>query len=87
MSRASNAAANRYRAANYDRILLQVPKGRREDLRRAAEAAGAGSLSAWLLGLAERETGLELVLRGELPYKKGAAGADPAENPPEQAKK
>lgn len=75
-TKAAQAASTRFRAARYDQIVIRVPKGRRADLAAAAAASGAGSLAAWLLGLAERETGLELVLRGELPYKKGAAGGD-----------
>lgn len=72
-SRAAQAAASRYRAANYDQVVLRMPKGRRADLADAARAAGYRSLSAWLLSLAERETGLQLVLRGELPHKRKPA--------------
>lgn len=78
-SKAAQAAARKYAVSRYDQIRLQVPKGRRADLQAAAAAAGASSLSAWLLGLAERETGLELVLRGELPYKKMRSADDPGE--------
>ena len=37
---------------NYDRINLVVPKGRRDELRAQAEAAGK-SLNAYLIGLIE----------------------------------
>lgn len=58
-----------YRARNYDTFLVQVPKGKRDLLR--AEAARRGqSLNAYVLTLLERDTGLDLVLRGELPTLK-----------------
>ena len=41
-------------AENYDRINLVVPKGRRDELRTQAEAAGK-SLNAYLIGLIEGE--------------------------------
>ena len=75
-SKAAQAAAGRYQAAKYDQIRINVPKGRRAELAAAAKAAGASSLSSWLLGLAERETGLDLVLRGELPYKRKTDGGE-----------
>ena len=42
-------------AENYDRINLVVPKGRRDELRAQAEAAGK-SLNSYLIGLIEGET-------------------------------
>lgn len=63
--------ANRtYRAKHYDRIEVQIPAGTKEKLKEFAEQAGEKSLSSWLMGLIERETGTSLVLRGELPYWK-----------------
>ena len=55
VSKAQQKAVNKYMAENYDRINLVVPKGRREELRAKAEAAGK-SLNAYLIGLIERET-------------------------------
>ena len=55
VSKAQQKAVNKYMAEKYDRINLVVPKGRREELRAQAEAAGK-SLNAYLIGLIERET-------------------------------
>lgn len=50
VSKAQQKAVNKYMAENYDRINLVVPKGRRDELRAQAEAAGK-SLNAYLVGL------------------------------------
>ena len=55
VSKAQQKAVNKYMAENYDRINLVVPKGRREELRAQAEAAGK-SLNSYLIGLIEGET-------------------------------
>ena len=55
VSKAQQKAVNKYMAEKYDRINLVVPKGRREELRAQAEAAGK-SLNAYLIGLIEGET-------------------------------
>ena len=55
VSKAQQKAVNKYMAENYDRINLVVPKGRRDELRAQAEAAGK-SLNAYLIGLIEGET-------------------------------
>ena len=55
VSKAQQKAVNKYMAENYDRINLVVPKGRRDELRAKAEAAGK-SLNAYLIGLIEGET-------------------------------
>lgn len=55
VSKAQQKAVNKYMAENYDRINLVVPKGRRDELRAKAEAAGK-SLNAYLVGLIEGET-------------------------------
>ena len=55
VSKAQQKAVNKYMAEKYDRINLVVPKGRREELRAKAEAAGK-SLNAYLIGLIEGET-------------------------------
>ena len=54
VSKAQQKAVNKYMAEKYDRINLVVPKGRREELRTKAEAAGK-SLNAYLIGLIEGE--------------------------------
>ena len=63
-------AVHNYRAKHYDRIEIIVPAGAKDKLKEFANASGAKSLQQWLMGLIEKETGLELVLRGELPYLK-----------------
>ena len=55
VSKAQQKAVNKYMAENYDRINLVVPKGRRDELRAQAEAAGK-SLNSYLIGLIEGET-------------------------------
>lgn len=50
VSKAQQKAVNKYMAEKYDRINLVVPKGRREELRAKAEAAGK-SLNSYLIGL------------------------------------
>ena len=55
VSKAQQKAVNKYMAEKYDRINLVVPKGRRDELRAQAEAAGK-SLNAYLIGLIEGET-------------------------------
>lgn len=54
ISKAQRQCVSRYEAANYDRILLRLPKGRREAVKAQAEAAGK-SLNAYLIGLIEGE--------------------------------
>ena len=55
VSKAQQKAVNKYMAEKYDRINLVVPKGRRDELRAKAEAAGK-SLNSYLIGLIEGET-------------------------------
>ena len=55
VSKAQQKAGNKYMAEHYDRINLVVPKGRRDELRAQAEAAGK-SLNSYLIGLIEGET-------------------------------
>ena len=50
VSKAQQKAVNKYMAEKYDRINLVVPKGRRDELRAKAEAAGK-SLNSYLIGL------------------------------------
>lgn len=54
VSKAQQKAVNKYMAEKYDRINLVVPKGRRDELRAKAEAAGK-SLNSYLVGLIEGE--------------------------------
>lgn len=55
ISKAQRQCVSRYEAANYDRILLRLPKGQRETVKAQADAAGK-SLNAYLIGLIEGET-------------------------------
>lgn len=50
ISKAQRQCVSRYEAANYDRILLRLPKGQRETVKAQADAAGK-SLNAYLIGL------------------------------------
>lgn len=73
-SAAAISADTKFTREHYDRILLKIPKGTRDDLKAAAKAAGAPSVNAFIASVLEKETGLNLVLRGELPYKRKADG-------------
>ena len=55
ISKAQQKCVSRYEAANYDKILVRVPKGQRETVKAQADAAGK-SLNAYLIGLIEGET-------------------------------
>ena len=55
ISKAQRDCVTRYEAANYDKILLRLPKGQRETVKAQADAAGK-SLNAYLIGLIEGET-------------------------------
>ena len=52
ISKAQQKCVSRYEAANYDKILVRLPKGQRETVKAQADAAGK-SLNAYLLGLIE----------------------------------
>ena len=55
ISKAQQKCVSRYEAANYDKILVRLPKGQRETVKAQADAAGK-SLNAYLIGLIEGET-------------------------------
>ena len=46
---AQRRAVGRYEAANYDKVLVRLPKGERERIKSAADAAGE-SLNAYIVG-------------------------------------
>ena len=50
ISKAQQKCVSRYEAANYDKILVRLPKGQRETVKAQADAAGK-SLNAYLIGL------------------------------------
>ena len=52
ISKAQRQCVSRYEAANYDKILVRLPKGQRETVKAQADAAGK-SLNAYLVGLIE----------------------------------
>ena len=52
ISKAQQKCVSRYEAANYDKILVRLPKGQRETVKAQADAAGK-SLNAYLMGLIE----------------------------------
>ena len=45
---AQRRAVGRYEAANYDKVLVRLPKGEREQIKAAADAAGE-SLNAYIV--------------------------------------
>ena len=55
ISKAQRQCVSRYEAANYDKILIRLPKGQRETVKAQADTAGK-SLNAYLIGLIEGET-------------------------------
>lgn len=55
ISKAQQKCVSRYEAANYDKILVRLPKGQREAVKAQADSAGK-SLNAYLIGLIEGET-------------------------------
>lgn len=64
MGKTSNAVKDRWKAANYDKILTYLPKGTREQLQAwcAAHGKTVGGLVKELL---ERETGIKLTSPSE----------------------
>ena len=52
ISKAQQKCVSRYEAANYDKILVRLPKGQRETVKAQADSAGK-SLNAYLVGLIE----------------------------------
>lgn len=48
MGKAATKAKNKYNDANYDRIALVVPKGKKEEYKARAEAAGK-SLNQYII--------------------------------------
>ncbi|CAM3889600.1 transcriptional regulator [Cohnella lubricantis] len=52
---AATRAKNKYQAANYDRISIVVPKGEKEAIRAAAEAAGAASVNEFVIRAIEEK--------------------------------
>ena len=49
ITQAQRRAVGRYEAANYDKVLVRLPKGEREQIKSAADAAGE-SLNAYIVG-------------------------------------
>ena len=46
---AQRRAVGRYEAANYDKVLVRLPKGEREQIKSAADSAGE-SMNAYIVG-------------------------------------
>ena len=46
---AQRRAVGRYEAANYDKVLVRLPKGDREQIKSAADSAGE-SMNAYIVG-------------------------------------
>lgn len=58
ITKAQQQAVSRYESANYDKVLVRMPKGQREKIKQAAEAAGA-SLNGFIM------IAIESALQGE----------------------
>lgn len=54
MGKAATKAKNKYNGANYDRISLSVPKGKKEEYKAKAEAKGK-SLNQYIIDKIESE--------------------------------
>ena len=63
-------ANNDYIRANYDRLLLQMPKGSKEALATLAAEQGE-SISRYILKAVEARSGLKLTLDNALPWIDG----------------
>lgn len=61
---AATAAKNKYKAKNYDRMELAVPKGMKQALRAAAAQAGYASFNSYIVAAVRekflRDTGEEM---------------------------
>ena len=66
---AATAAKNKYKAKNYDRMELAVPKGMKQALRAAAAQAGYTSFNSYIVDAVKekflRETGKEMTWEKE----------------------
>lgn len=58
-----------YAKKNYDSILINVPKGTREQIRNLASANGV-SVSRYILEAVEQRSGIKLTLDNALPWTK-----------------
>ena len=64
-----NKALQNYAKQNYERLIIQVPKGMKEEIKKQADAAGT-SINRYVLEAVEQRSGLKLTLDGVLPWKK-----------------
>ena len=66
---AATAAKNKYKAKNYDRMELAVPKGMKQALRAAAAQAGYSSFNSYIVDAVKekflRDTGKEMTWEKE----------------------
>ena len=66
---AATAAKNKYKAKNYDRMELAVPKGMKQALRAAAAQAGYSSFNSYIVDAVKekflRDTGQEMTWEKE----------------------
>lgn len=68
MSKLSEAK-NRYDAKTYDKLLLLMPRGQKDEIKALATAEGI-SVNRYILEAIEARSGLKLTLDKELPWKK-----------------
>lgn len=58
-----NGYDNDYKRANYDRLILLLPKGRKADIKAYADAKGM-TMNQVIIGAVERQCKLDLSKRG-----------------------
>lgn len=66
-------AATNYKRRVYDRMLITMPKGTREQLKAVADAAGV-SVNRYILESVEARSGLKLTLDNALPWMRENGG-------------
>ena len=76
MSKAQTRASNKYNAKAYDRLAIQVKKGKKSEIQAAAEKQGE-SLNAYVIGAVERR--MEAEGRSELSAKPTSETEETAE--------
>ena len=62
-SKPSTIAKNKYNAKAYDRIAVQVAKGRRDELHAFARANGYKGLNTYIKALIEQDSGLSMDIK------------------------
>ena len=69
MAKTATEIKDDYTRRNYDRILLKMPKGMRDEVKRVAAEQGV-SVNRYILEAVEQRSGLKLTLDNGLPWIK-----------------